>query len=336
MKNYPEIPLPSRSDSLWRYTSWKKIHPSKIEEMPKSTPISFSEGEDFDIDDSTEIARSFIHSISPVCKKISLTNETLDLDLESMGSIASGELYIESSGNSTLKVKLHGDGKWVGIRIMGDVTGSLSVAIINEISDGCNLLRCDDWKVNRDSTLELATLSVGGNLNKSDIRINLNSKGSDLRCGIASNGNAKRNDDHHIEIQHSVGFTTSSLVMHASCDGSSRSIGTGMLKICEGADGSDAGQVFRNLLLSEKSRAEAIPGLEVLADDVKAAHGAASAPIDQEQIYYLSSRGLSLQESSSLIVEGFLMDAFRHVKNPDVVLSLRNGLLNHLDELIAG
>ena len=96
MKNYPEIPLPSRSDSLWRYTSWKKIHPSKIEEMPKSTPISFSEGEDFDIDDSTEIARSFIHSISPVCKKISLTNETLDLDLESMGSIASGELYIES------------------------------------------------------------------------------------------------------------------------------------------------------------------------------------------------------------------------------------------------
>ena len=336
MKNYPEIPLPSRSDSLWRYTSWKKIHPSKIEEMPKSTPISFSEGEDFDIDDSTEIARSFIHSISPVCKKISLTNETLDLDLESMGSIASGELYIESSGNSTLKVKLRGDGKWVGIRIMGNVTGSLSVAIINEISDGCNLLRCDDWKVNRDSTLELATLSVGGNLNKSDIRINLNSKGSDLRCGIASNGIGKRNDDHHIEIQHSVGFTTSSLVMHASCDGSSRSIGTGMLKICEGADGSDAGQVFRNLLLSEKSRAEAIPGLEVLADDVKAAHGAASAPIDQEQIYYLSSRGLSLQESSSLIVEGFLMDAFRHVKNPDVVLSLRNGLLNHLDELIAG
>lgn len=336
MKNYPEIPLPSRSDSLWRYTSWKKIHPSKIEEMPKSTPISFSKGEDFDIDDSTEIARSFIHSISPVCKKISLTNETLDLDLESMGSIASGELYIESSGNSTLKLKLHGDGKWVGIRIMGNVTGSLSVAIINEISDGCNLLRCDDWKVNRDSTLELATLSVGGNLNKSDIRIDLNSKGSDLRCGIASNGIGKRNDDHHIEIQHSVGFTTSSLVMHASCDGSSRSIGTGMLKICEGADGSDAGQVFRNLLLSEKSRAEAIPGLEVLADDVKAAHGAASAPIDQEQIYYLSSRGLSLQESSSLIVEGFLMDAFRHVKNPDVVLSLRNGLLNHLDELIAG
>ena len=336
MKNYPEIPLPSRSDSLWRYTSWKKIHPSKIEEMPRSKPISFSEGEDFDIDDSTEIARSFIHSISPVCKRISLTNEILDLDLESLGSIASGELYIESSGNSTLKVKLHGDSKWVGIRIMGNVTGSLSVAIINEISDGCNLLRCDDWKVNRDSTLELATLSVGGNLNKSDIRINLNSKGSDLRCGIASNGNGKRNDDHHIEIQHSVGFTTSSLVMHASCDGSSRSIGTGMLKICEGADGSDAGQVFRNLLLSEKSRAEAIPGLEVLADDVKAAHGAASAPIDQEQIYYLSSRGLSLQESSSLIVEGFLMDAFRHVKNPDVILSLRNGLLNHLDELIAG
>jgi len=336
MKNYPELPLPSRSDSLWRYTSWKKIHPTKIEEMPKSAPISFSEGEDFDTADSTEIARSFIHAISEAGKKVILKDESLDLDLESVGSIASGELYIESTGDSTLKIRLHGDSKWTGLRIIGDVTGSLSVAVLNEISDDCNFLRCDDWKVNRDSILELATLSVGGNLNKSDIRIDLNSKGSDLRCGIASNGNGKRNDDHHIEIQHSVGFTTSSLVMHASCDGSSRSIGTGMLKICEGADGSDAGQVFRNLLLSEKSRAEAIPGLEVLADDVKAAHGAASAPIDKEQIYYLSSRGLSSQESSSLIVEGFLMDAFRHVKNPDVVQSLRNGLLNHLNEIITG
>lgn len=336
MKNYPLIPLPSRSDSLWRYTSWKKIHPSEVEEMPKSNPIIYSRGEEFQIDDSNEIARSFIHSISPVCKKISLVNEGVNLDLESSGEISSGELFVESRGDSTITIRISGDSTWTGLRINGDVTGNLSVAVINEISADSNLLRCDNWKVNRNSSLELATLSVGGNLNKSDIRVELKSKGSDLRCGIASNGSRRRNDDHHIEIEHTVGYTTSSLVMHASCNDASRSIGTGMLKICEGADGSDAGQVFRNLLLSEKARAEAIPGLEVLADDVKAAHGAASAPVDKEQLFYLSSRGLSLQESSSLIVEGFLMDAFRHVKNPDVLLNLRDGLLNHLDNLITG
>tara|TARA_B110000914_G_scaffold80153_1_gene70480 strand:- start:58 stop:432 length:375 start_codon:yes stop_codon:yes gene_type:complete len=124
--------------------------------------------------------------------------------------------------------------------------------------------------------------------------------------------------------------------MHASCDGSSHSVGTGLLSICEGANGSDAGQVFRNLLLSEKARAEAIPELEVLADDVKAAHGAASAPIDINQLHYLESRGLSFSEASSLIVEGFLMDAFRDVKNQEVLAALRTRLLVHLECLING
>ena len=89
-------------------------------------------------------------------------------------------------------------------------------------------------------------------------------------------------------------------------------------------------------MLSEKSRAEAIPELEVLADDVKAAHGAASAPIDADQIHYLSSRGLSPDESSALIVEGFLMDAFRDIKSEEVVSVMRTRLLVHLECLMNG
>ena len=51
MMNYPQIPLPSRSDTLWKYTSWKKIHPTKIEEMPTAEAIKFSNGEDFQLYD---------------------------------------------------------------------------------------------------------------------------------------------------------------------------------------------------------------------------------------------------------------------------------------------
>ena len=88
--------------------------------------------------------------------------------------------------------------------------------------------------------------------------------------------------------------------------------------------------------MSEKARAEAIPELEVLADDVKAAHGAASAPVDPEQIHYLASRGLNFDEASSLIIEGFLMDAFNQVKNKDIIEALRTRLLVHLECLIKG
>ena len=90
------------------------------------------------------------------------------------------------------------------------------------------------------------------------------------------------------------------------------------------------------VLLSEKSRAESIPELEVLADDVKASHGAASAPVDVNQIHYLQSRGLSESEASALIVEGFLMDAFREIKNEAIISALRTRLLVHLECLMNG
>tara|TARA_B110000444_G_scaffold163257_2_gene152584 strand:- start:28410 stop:29420 length:1011 start_codon:yes stop_codon:yes gene_type:complete len=336
MMQYPQISIPPRSEHLWRYTPWRRIHPTKVEEMPMADPINFSTGEDSVMDDSSEIGRSFIHSISKVCNLVTIDNEHLELDLRCSGHICAGELNLVSSGKSSLIIRVSGDAGWTGLRVIGEVKGTLSVALINDLAEDGHLLRCEDWTVGRDSTLEISTLSVGGILNKSDIRIDLKLNGAEVRTGIASNGHKSRHDDHHIEIQHSVGHTNSSLVMHAACGGASHSVGTGLLTICEGADGSDAGQVFRNLLLSEKARAEAIPELEVLADDVKAAHGAASAPVDSEQIHYLASRGLNFEEASTLIVEGFLMDAFRQVRNKEVVETLRTRLLVHLECLIKG
>lgn len=336
MMQYPQISIPPRSEHLWRYTPWKRIHPTKVVEMPDSDPIRISSGVDSNMDDSDEIARSFIHAISKTCKKIILKDETLELDLRCSGHICSGELNIESSGNSTLIIRISGDAGWTGLRILGTVKGSLSMATINDLSSDSHFLRCEDWIVDRDSELEFANLSAGGFLNKSDIRVDLKGKGAQMRAGIASNGYSFKHDDHHVEIKHCVGNTESSLVMHATCNDSSHSVGTGLLTICEGADGSDAGQVFRNLLLSEKSRAEAIPELEVLADDVKAAHGAASAPIDVDQIHYLASRGLSYEEAAALIVEGFLMDAFREIKSEEIVDAMRTRLLVHLECLVNG
>ena len=81
MMQYPQISIPPRSQHLWRYTPWKRIHPTKVAEMPEADPIRFSSGVDSEMNDSKEIARSFIHAISKSCKKIVLKDETLELDL---------------------------------------------------------------------------------------------------------------------------------------------------------------------------------------------------------------------------------------------------------------
>ena len=336
MMQYHEIAIPTRSEHLWRYTPWHRIHPSKVEEIPSSDMVKFSSGTDFELEGSSEIARAFIHEIAKSTKLVELNNQHLEVDLRCSGHVCSGQLVVKSKGKSSLILRISGDAGWVGLRIVGNVTDNLSVAIINDLATDAHLLRCEDWNVGRDSELELSHLSAGAFLNKSDVRVNLTATGACFRGGVASNGHGSRHDDNHVEICHEVGHTYSSLTILSACDGSSHSVGTGLLTINENANGSDAGQVFRNLLLSEKSRAESIPELEVLADDVKAAHGAASAPVDSNQIHYLQSRGLNENEASSLIVEGFLMDAFKEIRNPEVLSAIRTRLLVHLECLIKG
>ena len=141
---------------------------------------------------------------------------------------------------------------------------------------------------------------------------------SSLKQNIAVITDGSRHDDHHVEILHRSGFTNSSLNVSSACSGKGHTIGTGLLMIEEDCDGCDAGQVFKNLLLSETAKAESIPELEVLSDDVKAAHGAASSSVDREQIHYLMSRGFPKEQAESLIVEGFLVSCFAKIKNNDV------------------
>ena len=338
MSTYLEIPIPPSSDHLWRYTPWKRVHPSAVNTIPDSQPLAISgcDLQDSQLPDSDEIARSFIHSMAK-CQELILKDDDLIIDVKASGHVAVGELKIIAKGHNTLVINLMGEASWAGLRIMGEVSSgsSLSISLINELSNDSRLLRVEDWVVGRDANLEFATLSAGGEYCKCDIRVELSEKGSECHGSVAIHGTSKRHDDHHFEITHSSGYTNSGLVIHAACDDNSRSISTGLLKIKTDCDGSNAGQIFRNLLLSEKSRAESIPELEVLSDDVKAAHGAASAPVSAEQLHYLMSRGLSKSSAEALIVEGFLMDAFKDIRNQKIVAAMRTALLLHLDCLVS-
>ena len=79
-----------------------------------------------------------------------------------------------------------------------------------------------------------------------------------------------------------------------------------MIQVDEGAQRTDAFQESRNLLLSKKAHADSIPGLEILANDVRCTHAAAIAQIDPEQLFYLRSHGLPEADAHRLVVEGFL------------------------------
>jgi Fe-S cluster assembly protein SufD len=106
--------------------------------------------------------------------------------------------------------------------------------------------------------------------------------------------------------EHAAPDTTSDLAFRGLLAGRASAVWRGMIKVDPGAQRTDAFQESRNLLVSKRAHADAIPGLEILADDVRCTHAAAIAQLDPEQLFYLRSRGLSEAAAKRLVIEGFL------------------------------
>ena len=87
-----------------------------------------------------------------------------------------------------------------------------------------------------------------------------------------------------------------------------------MIQVDKGAQRTDAFQESRNLLLSKRAHADAIPGLEILANDVRCTHGATNSPVDRDELFYCMARGLSRGEAERLIVRGFFQDMLDRIE----------------------
>jgi Fe-S cluster assembly protein SufD len=153
---------------------------------------------------------------------------------------------------------------------------------------------------------QLSLASFGGDVFKADVGAFLAGEGAEVETVGVAMGGDQQHFDHHTEHIHEAGNTFSNLDFKVALTHAARSAYTGMIRINPAAGGSQAYQENRNLLLSHDARAESIPELEILTDDVRCSHGATVAPIDPEQLFYLNSRGLPNLQATRVIVYGFL------------------------------
>jgi Fe-S cluster assembly protein SufD len=160
--------------------------------------------------------------------------------------------------------------------------------------------------VARDAELDWTTLGFGGGNGKVFLESTLDGQGSTARVTGAYATRGRQHVDYDTLQEHAAADTVSDLAFRGLISGRSSTVWRGMIKVDEGAQRTDAFQEARNLLLGKKAHADAIPGLEILADDVRCTHAAAIAQIDPEQIFYLRSRGLEKTAAERLVVEGFL------------------------------
>ena len=160
-------------------------------------------------------------------------------------------------------------------------------------------------EVDKDGEVDWIFGAVGSHLTKNFSDLTLKGQGSRGRMSGFYFTDHEQHLDHDTQQNHLAQNTTSDLLYKGALVGHSRSVWQGMIYVAPGAAKTDGYQANRNLVLSPNARADSIPGLEILADDVRCTHGATVGKIDPELTFYLESRGMPRIDAERLIVEGF-------------------------------
>ena len=175
-----------------------------------------------------------------------------------------------------------------------------------DISESAWIFATQRAQVERDARLDWAALGFGSARGKVRMETKLAGPGSEARVTGGYAGGPGQHLDFDTIQEHAAPNTNSDLAFRGVLAAGATAVWRGMIKVDPGAQQTDAFQESRNLLLSTDAHADAIPGLEILADDVRCTHAAAIAQIDRDQLFYLTSRGLDPAGAKSLIIEGFL------------------------------
>jgi Fe-S cluster assembly protein SufB/Fe-S cluster assembly protein SufD len=165
----------------------------------------------------------------------------------------------------------------------------------------------------RDSKVNWTVGHLGGAITRSRMDSVLDGQGASAEDVEVVFGTESQKFDVVTDLTHQGTHTTGHVLARGIMKDSSRSIFKGMIRIREGAKNSNSYLAEHAMILSKKARADAIPGLEINTNEVKATHSGSVSQIDEEQVYYLQSRGLDLSEAQRLILMGFLHPAVQRI-----------------------
>jgi Fe-S cluster assembly protein SufD len=223
-----------------------------------------------------------------------LANQSLTIVLEEG---AQAEVWEQWLGDGALNVRTE--------LIVGD-GANLRYVCGQNLSEKSWIFGAQRGTVGRDATLDWVALGFGSKSGHMLMETRLEGQGSHARVTGAYATYGRQHIDFDTTQEHAAPNTTSDLAFRGVLLGRSSAVWKGNIIVDPGAQKTDAFQESRNLLLSKHAHADAIPGLEIQANDVRCTHAAAVAQVDPEQLFYLRSRGLDEASAKRLVIEGFL------------------------------
>jgi Fe-S cluster assembly protein SufD len=212
------------------------------------------------------------------------------------------------------------------VEIVVEQAAKVEYVSVQNLSRGTWHFASHHARVERDAELDWVAGGFGSAKGKIRIQNDLAGPGATSRVTGAYFADGTQHLDYDTFQEHIAPHTTSDFAFKGALRDTATAVWRGMIRVERDAQKTNAYQENRNLLLSPKAHADSIPGLEILANDVRCTHGATLGQVDREQLFYLMARGLSRAEAERLIVRGFFQDVLDRIELEPVREALGDAL----------
>lgn len=210
------------------------------------------------------------------------------------------------------------------LQVRAGASARVNYLAVNELGDRIWQIGHQQAIVERDASLLLTTVALGGHYARVRTEARATGSGSTTRqVALYFAGGDQMHDFRTIQ-DHIAPHTQSDLLFKGAVQDTARSVYTGLIRIGEEARGTAAYQTNRNLTLSEGAWAESVPNLDIKTNDVKCSHASTVGPIDEAQRFYLESRGIEPSVAERLVVLGFFDEVLTQLPVGDLAADLRS------------
>jgi Fe-S cluster assembly protein SufD len=226
---------------------------------------------------------------------------------------------------------------------------ALNIAVSNiHAASGANVFRkvVQDWNEattsfqldttvgGRDANVKNLAVNIGAERARFENQVRIEGSGAHVKMYSLTVAEESQEFDQRTFQTHNAGNAVSDLLYKNALLDKSRTIFSGLIKVAEGAQQTDAYQTNRNLLLDPTAEANALPGLEILANDVKCSHGATTGNVDEDELFYMMQRGIPKRDAMKLMVFGFFEEVIEKVESDELADNLRELIRNKFESKI--
>ncbi len=338
------LALPTIDEEIWRYSrigeleldSFKlgklasKIDVSSAAKQIVSSSTDIAPRAATDIFEDLNVRHAQVTAISIAKNQVVAEPIVITHSLDESGVVVYPRLVVDAAENSEVTI--------VERYVSGADTKSLIVPVVDVRAAqsarvtyvAINELGATTWQIGyqqavgqRDSTMQMFTVALGGDYARMRAEICLEGQGANAQQVALYFADENQMHDFRTLQDHAAPRTHSNLLFKGAVKDTAKSVYTGLIRIRENATKSEAFQTNRNLTLSNGAWAESVPNLEIETNDVKCSHASTVGPIDEDQRFYLESRGIQPEIAERLVVLGFFDEVLDRLPALPFIAGLR-------------